>query len=435
MMRKGISLHSLSLKRRIWIAVSLSTIIPLLVFLYYLSGYRIWWFAILILGMIIFLGWWVIFEVVFSIVKVNLYTKKTLEKIGHPLPRIPNEVESLESLINTLSSKVKNSFEQLKEFSQKAEDLNKEVSKKVFVLSTILQANDLFFKNTPSEEIIKFFLQRLKEILNMEVVFCALTSAESDLIISLGVDKEKIKEVLEDKLEMVKEIVIFDKDKKTSVGKGIKEGLGIENIALIPLISEQQLVGVVSVGSREENYVFSSEELNIINLFSQDILLIWEHRRLSLKVDELEIFDYLTGLYNEKCLINRLDEEIKRAITYQRPCGFLLMEIQDLEEYQRKFGTIETEKLLKKIAQIFKESLGPVDIVGRMGANKLGAILIERNKRQSQELANKVKEKLDYVFREKVKLNFAVAENPVDGTTAHELIQFANAQLNPPRKK
>jgi diguanylate cyclase (GGDEF)-like protein len=387
----------------------------------------------LILGIIVFLGWWIIFEVIFSIVKVNLYTKKTLEKIGHsPLP-IPNEVESLESLINTLSSKVKDSFEQLKEFSQKTEDLNKEVSKKVFVLSTILQANDLFFKNTPSEEIIKFLLQRLKEILNMELGFCALTSTESDMVVSLGIEKERIKEVIEDKLEMIKEVIIYDKERKTSLGKKIKESLGIENIVVVPLISEQQLIGIVGAGNKKENYNFSSEELNIINLFSQDILLIWEHRRLSLKVDELEIFDYLTGLYNEKFIINRLDEEIKRAITYQRPCGFLLMEIQDLEKYQKNFGTIETEKLLKKIAHIFKESLGPIDVVGRIGANKLGAILIERNKRQSQELASKVEEKLNYIFKDKVKLNFAVAENPVDGTTAYELIQFANVQLNPQR--
>jgi diguanylate cyclase (GGDEF)-like protein len=189
-------------------------------------------------------------------------------------------------------------------------------------------------------------------------------------------------------------------------------------------------MGVLGVGNNKDDFCFTSEFLDILNLFSLDIALICEHKRLSLKVDALEIYDYLTGLYNEKFMINRFEEEIRRATTYQRPCGFLLMEISNFDSYQKNFGLIEAEKLLKKIANIFKESLRQIDIIGRMGANKIGVILIERNKRECQRVADKLREELNYIFQDKVRFVFSVAENPIDGTTAQELIQCAHLRVN-----
>ena len=138
---------------------------------------------------------------------------------------------------------------------------------------------------------------------------------------------------------------------------------------------------------------------------------------------------YLTGLYNERLVVKRLDEEIKRSTVYQRPCGFITVEIENYDKYLKESGLIEAEKILKKIAKVFKSSLRHIDIAGRIGTNKLGAILIESNRRQSQEVVEQLKKNLSELCGDKIKLIFAVAESPMHGVTSKDLIAYAQAQV------
>ncbi|MFA6280993.1 MAG: diguanylate cyclase [Candidatus Omnitrophota bacterium] len=435
-MKTSFSLQALSLKRRIWVAISLVTLIPAIITFYYLNGFVISAITIVTAVLIVFLGWWIIFEVFSSIVKVYYNSKKTLINIGEETPAVTNEVQSLESIIDILSSKMKSGLEQLKDFSQKTEELNQEVSKKVFVLSTILQANDLFSKDIPSEEILIFLTQRLKEILGMKLCCFSLKEEASDIfhvISCLGIEAQRAEEILikESKhIYKLKRIEIYDKFNKLITYSNIVKELEVSSFGICPIISKNQTIGLLAAGSSDENFVFTKDALNILNLFSQNIALIWEHKRLSRRIGELEVADYLTGLYNVKYIEKRLNEETARSMSYQRPCGFLLMKISNYSECQEKLGPIEAEKLVKKTAKIFKESLRPIDIAGRAGPDSLCAILIEKNKRQSQVIASEVEAKLKDNFKEQLKVVFCVAENPIDGTTAKELILFAQSRIN-----
>ncbi|MDP2923382.1 MAG: sensor domain-containing diguanylate cyclase [Candidatus Omnitrophota bacterium] len=435
-MKKNLSIRSVSLKRRIWVAVSLVTFIPSIIVLYYFSGIYISPPAVLIAAFIVFLGWWIIFEIFSSILRLYSNSKKTLKNIGEEAPEIANEVQSLEAIVNMFSSKMKGSLEQLKDFSQKTEELNQEVSKKVFVLSTIIQANDLFSKDAPSEDILQLLTQRLKEILAMKVCFCISRDEDIDkftVVSYFGMDVSKIEDALEKEgkeLIKLKKIMALDKENKSSQVTSLAKELGVNNIALNPITSKGQLIGFLVIANNSDNFVFSADNLNILSLFSQNVSLVWEHKKLSVKVDSLEILDYLTGLYNEKFIVKRLDEEINRALIYQRPCGFLLMEIINFEECQKTYGLLEAEKLVKKVARVFKETLRPIDIAARLAPNRLGAILIEKNKRQSQTVASNLKEKLENSFKDQLKLAFSVAENPIDGANSHELISFAQSHIS-----
>ncbi|MDD5584576.1 MAG: diguanylate cyclase [Candidatus Omnitrophica bacterium] len=437
-MKQTFSIQSLSLKRKIFVAIALVTLIPLILLLFYPYGRHISLPIKIIATIIIFLGWGIIFEVLSSIIRVHHQTRETLEKIGEAPPRVADEVESLESIMGILSSKVKTEFEQLKEFSQRTEELNKEVSKKVFILSTVLQANDLVSKEAPAEEVVQFLMQRLKEITAMPFCCCSLKPNTTDTLSTVAIvgADDSVLEGLIDKYNReifaLQRILLLDKENTHPMLKAWVSELGVKNIAVSPVTSKGRVLGLIMLGNKDDTFTFSDDEVAVLNLLSQNIAIIWEHKKLLIRVEELEMFDYLTGLYNAKFIVKRLDEEIKRAITYQRPCGFLLMEIRNYGEYQRQFGTIEAEKLLKKVSKIFKENVRPVDIVGRTDTNKLVAILIERNKRQSQEIAKNLKEKLMPLFSDKITMYFAVAENPIDGITACEIISAAQSLIGTP---
>ncbi len=430
-MKRKFSMSNLSIKRRIWVAISLVTLIPVIIFLYHTYGYLISGWAALVLALVVFLGWWIVFEVFSSIVRVYSRSRAALQNIGEDTPSIPDEVQSLETVISLLSDKVKSGFEQLKDFTKMTEELNKEVSRKVLILSTILQANDLFSKETPAEEVIKFLTNHLKGLLGVEICFCDLKedlSSSLKTIAVIGTDYNNVGEFVgkrEKEIIKMRRLVVVDKDNKPAHYTEWAKELNLKNLAAIPVLTKGQPIGIVVVGRDDEDFVFSKDDTDVLNLFSQNVTLIWEHERLSSKIDELEILDYLTGLYNERMVIKRLNEEIRRAMSYQRPCGFITVSLSNYEEYQKQHGTIEAERTLKRIAKGFKTNLRPIDIAGRIGPNKLGAILIESNRRQSKETSEKLKEILKEIGGPDVKLSFGVAESPLNGTDAQELIMFA----------
>ncbi|MCM8787264.1 MAG: diguanylate cyclase [Candidatus Omnitrophica bacterium] len=431
------SILLLPLKRKLFIAFSLITILPLAVLINYFYGtftnFNL--FLKIVLIFIVFLGWYIIFEISFSVIRIYTTTKKTIANLGQPLPNITNEVESLEKIMNMLALKVKDGFGQLTELSQKTEELNKEVSRKVSVLSAILQANDFVSKGASVQDVIQFLVRRLQEILSIKICSCCIkTNSKKYLepLICIGTDALTIEKLLQnasDYLLSLKEIVTLDINSLNNFLSNWAKELNIQTVIISPLYIKESSLGILFFATYEDRFSLTEDELNILNLFSKNIAIILEHQKLLMKVQDLEIVDYLTGLYNDKYIAKRLDEEINRAVIYRRPCGFMLLEIKNYERFQSECGINEAEKLLKKIASLIKEEIRPIDIIGRFSMNTFAVVLIERNKRQSQEVANKIKEKLDLFFSNKFKIVYAVSETPIDGTSADQLISFAQSQL------
>jgi diguanylate cyclase (GGDEF)-like protein len=434
-MRVNFSATHLSLGRRVWIAVSLVSIIPAVVVLNYFFGYYVSSIATAILILLIILGWWIIIEISRSIHKIHAQSRKTLKNIGEEAPTMPDEVQSLEEIINLLSSKVKTGFEELREFGHKTEQLNREVSKKVLILSTILQANDLYSKDTPAEEVVQFLTYHLKNLLTMRVAFCLLYSHYSDnlrVVSALGIDYKKIEEALAERkntIENIKKMAVVDKQNKAPLHLKWAEDLDIKNLMLFPVVSKGVTIGLVGVGTNREDFVFQKDDIDVLNLFSQNVTLIWEYERVSSKVEELEMFDDLTGLYNLKMVKKRLNEEIRRGVVYQRPCGFVAVKIKNYTNLQKDFGTIEAERAIKKISKTIKSIIRPIDVGGRISSDTLAVILIEKNRRQSQELSDILGENLEKNCSERVKLDFCVAESPLNGVTAEEILSFVQSKF------
>jgi diguanylate cyclase (GGDEF)-like protein len=140
----------------------------------------------------------------------------------------------------------------------------------------------------------------------------------------------------------------------------------------------------------------------------------------------------VTGLYNYNYMKIRLDEEIKRAAAYQRPCGYLLIDMDDFKDFYTAHGEVETERLLKEIGAILQSSVTEVDRVGRLRDDKFVIILPEKNKRQSAHIAEEIKKKIEDGLGKsvgsdkKLTVSIGVSENPIDGSTSDELMEKAD---------
>ncbi len=274
-MKLKISLANFSLRRRVCIAIALVSLLPLIVLFYYFSGNYISFWVTVILAVIIFLGWQIVFEIFSSIVKIYTHSKDTLEKIGEKVPSASDEVQSLENMISLLTDKVKSGFEQLRDFTRMTEDLNKEVSRTMLVLSTILQANDLFSKEAPAQDVIKLIINHLKHLVRSEVCFCSLegrVGGKFETISAININDSRMKSFFEQKageFSQIKGIIIWDRRNKPKKYSQWAQDLGVENIAIVPVFFKERIVGLIGVGNNVDDYSFSKDDLEVLSLFSQ----------------------------------------------------------------------------------------------------------------------------------------------------------------------
>lgn len=440
-MKKG----KLNIKKRIVVTACLVNLLPLLIVLFYLSNSLGPKIHLSTLGAILFIGWLIILNMMlFSIAKIHRKTQTILQDIGEEKTierlRIESEFQGLDSIFNVLSTKVKDSFHELQKMSSKIENLNQELTRKVNILLTIMQVHDIFSSNVEEDKTFRFILLRLKTLLLLDKIYILLfkkIEENFDVIIFSTEENTKIypsldEECLKILCKLKKNLIIDASHSSPENMIFLKDILKLQNIFVNPLYLKEEIMGFLIGGNFMDNFIFSQEDLELTDIFSKNIALIWQYIQLYSTVENLKIYDPLTGLYNKKYIQTRLDEEIKRAAIYQRPCGLFLMEVANLKEFQDKFGITEGNKLLRKISKIFKDSLRPIDIAARVAENRIAAILIERNKRQCQSMEEKIKTAFDDFFKEesfKPYLLFSTGENPLNGGNSEELFAYVSSHL------
>jgi len=429
-----LSLEALSLRRRIFVAFSLISLLPLLVIGFYLAYKNLPSYACLILGINILLGWWIVIQILNSITSIIKKTRKNLSLLGEVKPT-EDEVKFLDEVFDKMTVKIKKSFQELKEISKTTEKLNEEISKKIALLSAILQINDLVSQDTDMKEVFRLIVRRIKSILNLDLTFVLLDSEGKFFSLEAGESNQNINfETLSKDKSFLKpliekgEVILLDRNNSCRELENFsKDILGVNNLVLLPIFLKREIMGILGAGVKGLEFSFSEEELDTLKAFSKHITFIIEHQRISERIKDLEIKDPLTGLYNAKFAKERLDEEVKRAIVYQKPCGFILIKIKNFKDYINKTGVLALESVLKKIADIMRDNLEVGQKAVRISEDSLGIIVPEKSKAQLEKQGSELLSKIKQEISERLDLVLSVAENPIDGASAEELINKASS--------
>lgn len=162
----------------------------------------------------------------------------------------------------------------------------------------------------------------------------------------------------------------------------------------VPLKVRGEIIGVFNVESRKLN-AFDEHDLRLLSILSALIAVAIQNARLHQKMKNLAITDELTGLYNFRYLKEHLEEEVRRAQRYKRSLALIMADIDHFKEYNDTFGHLEGNKALKSLANILKVSVREVDIVGRYGGEEFIIILPEANQKEAQEIAERIRLKVE----------------------------------------
>lgn len=116
---------------------------------------------------------------------------------------------------------------------------------------------------------------------------------------------------------------------------------------------------------------------------------------LERKVEELDILattDPLTGIANRRHFLRRADEELERSKRYGHSMVFLMLDIDHFKSINDRFGHDAGDEVLQSLAGLLKQTLRATDIVGRLGGEEFGAILVEASLEDARATAERLRE-------------------------------------------
>ena len=220
--------------------------------------------------------------------------------------------------------------------------------------------------------------------------------------------RDKLFEVMTESILVVdSEMRLADYNKKIiNIFPEIKDNLG-ENIGDI-LGSYTEILDLFmndEVNNREIKLVIDKKiKYYTISLFS----LLNEKNQVIGKIvslndisnlKELAAIDSMTGIFNRRELLSRIDLELRRLKRTKRILSLLIFNIDHFSQINEEHGYQCGDEVLKQITRTIKMSIREIDILGRYSNDEFLLLLPETDEEQTSIIASRITEN--------------VAENPV----------------------
>ena len=99
----------------------------------------------------------------------------------------------------------------------------------------------------------------------------------------------------------------------------------MKNCLAMPVFLKSKVKAILGIGNTREDFQYNKDDIELLDIFSKQVAIAIENDIMASRIEKLEIKDALTGRYNQGFINSRLQEEIKRAIAYQRPCALIIL--------------------------------------------------------------------------------------------------------------
>lgn len=156
-----------------------------------------------------------------------------------------------------------------------------------------------------------------------------------------------------------------------------------------------------------------------------------ERKRLEEQLKNLSITDPLTGVYNRRFFVERLNQEIKRANRYGDIFSVIMLDLDHFKSINDTFGHSKGDEVLIGTANTIKSRIRVTDVLARWGGEEFVILLPSTDLNGATVLANDIREKLhqkDYSIGRKVTCSFGVYQY-LPGDTVDSMMTKVDSSL------
>jgi diguanylate cyclase (GGDEF)-like protein len=144
--------------------------------------------------------------------------------------------------------------------------------------------------------------------------------------------------------------------------------------------------------------------------------------------------DPLTGLLNHQAFTQGLESELERAKRYERGLTLAFVDVDAFKGINDTLGHPEGDRVLRRVAEVLRESRRGSDLVGRMGGDEFAVCLIESDMETGGRFLSRVQDLLDEeAAAGRLPGGFAIsaglASYPQEAVSADALFRLADERL------
>lgn len=182
-----------------------------------------------------------------------------------------------------------------------------------------------------------------------------------------------------------------------------------QSIIGVPLLSGDQVFGVIELINKIDGKPFTPYELKILNTIADFAGIAIEKAYYSNTLKKLAQNDPLTGLYNRRCFEQFLNAELESHKRYDTPLALLMIDVDDFKGINDTFGHPEGDNVLSALAEIVQSSIRTVDKACRYGGDEYIVILPNGHINDAEIVRDRIKKKIKQLNAKKTLPTFSVS--------------------------
>jgi len=335
--------------------------------------------------------------------------------------------------IEELKKQLEESRAEIKRLEQllggQAEQLEHKVSERTRELEAVNRIAATVSRSLNLDTILRSSLEKVLEVLELKVgaVFLSDESnSELNMMVHQGlpdfvVEQLQVIPVGESCPGMVAQIgeplLVGDLSRaKHSLGP-IEKYPEFKSLVGVPLVSKGKVRGVLCLISRKLNR-FGTQDLNLLVTIGSEIGVAIENAWLyekswahSKKMEELSVTDSLTGLYNRRHFYRRLKEEMARGKRQTHSVSLLVVDLDNLKDYNDAHGHLRGDKVLRAVAQAITASIRQdVDSGFRYGGDEFAVILPYSDRDEAGDVAERIRKTFEDFGLDGTSISVGLAE-------------------------
>jgi diguanylate cyclase (GGDEF)-like protein len=144
----------------------------------------------------------------------------------------------------------------------------------------------------------------------------------------------------------------------------------------VPLESVTGPIGVLTLYHSSREF-FTSDHIRILLAISSKLALSIENSLRYRQAEDNATIDYLTGLPNGRSLFLHVEQEIARCKRSGAALAVLVCDLDGFKQVNDRFGHLEGNRILKKVAEILRQSCRRGDYVARMGGDEFVIVMAD----------------------------------------------------------
>jgi diguanylate cyclase (GGDEF)-like protein len=202
----------------------------------------------------------------------------------------------------------------------------------------------------------------------------------------------------------------------------------------VPMIVRGEVIGLLAIDSTELKY-FTSEHVNTVTTFADQVAIALENARLFEDVQNLALTDPLTGLYNRRGLFEIGHIEFTRTHRLERPFSAIMIDIDHFKLVNDEYGHPVGDQVLQFLASELHSTVRGSDIVGRYGGEEFAIFLSGSDGKAAMDLAKRLRTTIEntpfHVVDQEIKLTISlgVAEHNENSPNLETLVARADQAL------